>query len=280
MTSIKMIATDLDGTLLDDSKRVPAENLTALREASERGIVVALASGRMLSNVERTETLLCGLDCVLIAYNGAKVAGPRGNGRPLLLHRPLSADITEVLIEYSHRTGFLLNFYADEILFAEDGAQRRPYMDLYTRRTGVPYRIVGDLLSEFRGVCPTKLIVLADSAETPGIMETLRAEVGDRICMTLSEPEYVEITAPGVDKGGILGPIASQYGISLAEVLALGDADNDVSMLRTAGIGVAMANAPERVQAAAGRVTERTNNEGGAAEAIRRWALNSTQSAR
>jgi hypothetical protein len=272
MTNIKMIATDLDGTLLDDRKRVPEENIAALREAAESGILVALASGRMLSNVERTEAQI-GLDCILIAYNGAKVAGPRSDGRPLLVHRPLPADVAEVFVEYSHSTGLLLNFYDREILFAEDGTSRRGFMDLYTRRTGVEYQIVDNLLHDLPGVSPTKLILLADPQETLKIVEQLRETLGDRACITLSEPEYVEITAPGVDKGAILGPVASHYGVSLEEVMALGDADNDVTMLRAAGIGVALANAPARVRASAHRVTDRTNNEAGVAEAIRRWAL-------
>ena len=275
MTRIKLIATDLDGTLLDDQKRIPEENLAALKEAYENGILVALASGRMLSNVERTEALL-GLDCILIAYNGGKVAGPRSSGRPLLIHRPLPADVAQVFVEFSHETGLLLNFYDDEILFAEDGGDRRRFMELYTRRTGVPYQIVGDLRREFAGVSPTKLIVLADPPEAARVVETLRARVGDRACISRSEPEYVEITAPGVDKGAILGPVASQFGVSIEEVMALGDADNDITMLRAAGLGVALANAPERVRAEADRVTDRTNNEAGAAEAIRRWALHST----
>jgi len=79
--------------------------------------------------------------------------------------------------------------------------------------------------------------------------------------------------APGVNKGTALPLIGRHYGIRVEEILAVGDAENDLDMLLTAGVGVAMANAPSAVKAAARHVTEKSNNEAGAAEAIRRWAF-------
>jgi hydroxymethylpyrimidine pyrophosphatase-like HAD family hydrolase len=94
-----------------------------------------------------------------------------------------------------------------------------------------------------------------------------------RAAITKSDPEYLEIMAPGVDKGTALLEIARHLGLSLEEVLAVGDADNDIGMLQAAGIGVAVRNAKPHVQAAAREVTDLTNNEGAVAEAVRRFAL-------
>jgi len=272
MARVRMIATDLDGTLLDDGKRVPVENVEALREAAEAGVQLVLASGRMLSNLEKTEAEI-GLDCTLLSYNGAKVVGTRASGRPLLIHRPLPSDVAAEIVVYSQSFGLLLNFYDGETLFAEDGPFRRRFMNLYTARTGVGYRIVDNLLHSMAGVRPTKLILLSDPTACPRIVDELRSQLGGRAFITLSEPEYIEITAAGVDKGAVLSELASLLGVPLSNVMALGDADNDRTMLAAAGTGVAMANASERIRAGVRYVTERTNNEAGVAEAIRRWAL-------
>ena len=271
MKKIKLIAVDLDGTLLDDAKGLPDVNREALQEAASRGIIIVIASGRMTPRIEPIEDLL-GIDCVLIAYNGGKVLAPRREGRATILHKPLPAPVAEIFIRYSQEKGYLLNFYHDERLYAEDGPSRRPFMDLYTSRTGAPFHVEKDL-KRFIGVSPTKLILLASPEET----DRLRVEFSEKLkslaFITKSEPEYLEIMAPGVNKGSAVKFIAGHYGLGMDEVLALGDADNDMCMLAAAGWGVAVANAAPHVRKAARAVTDRTNNEGGVAEALRRWVL-------
>jgi HAD superfamily hydrolase (TIGR01484 family) len=145
-------------------------------------------------------------------------------------------------------------------------------MEIYARRTGAEYHIEGDL-RRFIGVEPTKLILLASPEERDRLHDDFRARLASRAFITKSDPEYLEIMAPGVDKGAALRLIAGHYGVPESSVLAVGDADNDIGMLGAAGRGIAMANASPHVKAAARGVTERTNNEGGVAEAVRRWAL-------
>ena len=268
---IQLIALDLDGTLLDDRKEIHPANREALQEAAARGVIIALASGRMLPRIAPIEDLL-GIDCVVIAYNGGKVAAQRRDGRRTIAHSPLPADIAEVFIRFSRDTGHLLNFYHEDRLYAEDGPRRRPFMEIYARRTGAEYHLEPDL-RRFIGLEPTKLILLASPEERDRLHDDFRARLASRAFITKSDPEYLEIMAPGVDKGAALRLIAGHHGIPESAVLAVGDADNDIGMLRAAGRGIAMANASPHVKAAAGGVTERTNNEGGVAEAVRRWVL-------
>jgi len=275
MGKIKLIALDLDGTLLDEKKRVPEANREALREASSRGIIIAIASGRMTPRIECVEDVL-GIDCTIIAYNGGKVLGPRKSGRPVIAHRPLPADVAEIFIRFSREKGLLLNFYYEDRLYAEDGPLRQPLMALYSGRTGAEYHIEEDL-SRFLGREPTKLILLAVPEERDRLHEEFRSKLAARAFITKSDPEYLEIMAPGVDKGSALEEISRFYGIDASEVMAVGDADNDLGMLGTAGWGVAVANAGPHVKAAAKAVTERTNDEGAVAEAVRRWALDETR---
>jgi Cof subfamily protein (haloacid dehalogenase superfamily) len=274
MMNIKLIAFDIDGTILDDQKRLVSENREAFQEAQRKGLLLCIASGRMLSTIELVEKQL-GVDCVIIAYNGGMIAGRRSEGRPLLGHQPVPAEATDFLIGFAREHNYLLNFYHQDLLYAEDAQAANPLLALYSRRTGARYQLVADLKTAFPGITPTKLILLADALECDRLLPDLRCRLEGRACIVKSEPEYLEITAPGIDKGSALPVIARRYGISTGEIMAVGDAENDIGMLRAAGLGVAVANASPEVKACANRVTERTNNDGGAAEAIYRWAMSS-----
>jgi hypothetical protein len=270
MRRVRLIALDLDGTLLDDRKEIHPDNVAALREAARRGVLVAISSGRMIPRIEPIQDTL-GVDCILLAYNGGKVVGTRAEGRPLIHHRPLPADVAAVFIEFSQEHDYLLNFYHDDLLYAEDSPRRRRFMEIYSARTGAEYHI--DDLSRWRGKEPTKLILLADPPERDRLHDRFRGELGGRASITKSDPEYLEVMAPGVTKGEGLRSLAAHYGFSTREVLAIGDADNDNPMLEAAGIGVAVANASESARRAARYLTERTNNDGAVGEAVRRFVL-------
>jgi Cof subfamily protein (haloacid dehalogenase superfamily) len=272
MKRIRLIALDLDGTLLNDRKQLPPENREAMQEVQRRGMLVSIASGRMTSSIEAIEAQL-GVDCIIIAHNGAKILGTVQEGRPLISHRPIPTDVAEFFMRFSREHGYLLNLYYEDLLYAEDGPQRRPFMEIYSARTGAEYHLVDNLEEAFAGVCPTKLILLTDQPERDRLHDEFRRKLGGRASITKSEPEYLEIMASGVDKGSALSVIADRYGLRTDEIMAIGDAENDIGMLLAAGLGVAMANSPPQVKGAADFVTERTNNQGGAAEAVSRWAL-------
>ncbi len=270
MNDVRWIALDLDGTLLDDDKQIPAANILALKAAVERGVGVAVSSGRMICRIEPIAERL-GIDCALVAYNGGHVVGRRAEGRPTIHHAPLPADVADLLLDFSRESGILLNFYLDDLLYAEDGPRRRPFIDLYSRRTGAEYNIVD--LDTMRGRDPTKLILLAEPDECDRLRERFSVEFAGRATFTKSEREYLEITAVDVDKAHGLEALGRHYGCTLEEILAIGDAENDIDMIVACGTGVALANATAGTKAIADVVTERTNNEAGVAEAVERFVL-------
>ena len=270
MTSVRLIALDLDGTLLDDRKEIHPENLRALREARDRGVLVAISSGRMIPRIEPVQDKL-GLDCILVAYNGGKVVGTRAESREVLHHQPLPSSVADEFVEFSQTEDYLLNFYYEDRLYADDSPRRRPFMEIYSGRTGAEYHL-GDL-EKHRGKDPTKLILLADPPERDRLFDRFTEQMGERAAITKSDPEYLEIMAPGVSKAAGLAGIARKYGFAMDEVLAVGDADNDLDMLEASGIGVAVANARETTKRVADFVTERSNNDGAVAEAVDRFVL-------
>jgi hypothetical protein len=270
MKNVGLIAVDLDGTLLDDRKAIHPDNVHALREAHRRGIHVAICSGRMVPRIEPIVDCL-GVDCAIIAYNGGKVVGRQADGRRTVLHQPLPADVADRFVRYSRDRGLLLNFYLEDVLYAEDGVERRRFMSIYSGRTGAEYQLTD--LTRFAGLQPTKLILLADPEERDRLHGQFSAELGGQASISKSDPEYLEVMAPGVTKGSTLPVLARHLGLTTDEVLAIGDADNDKEMIQAAGVGVAVANAVPEVRSIAGVVTERDNNQGAVAEAVWRFAL-------
>ena len=120
MKKFRLLAVDMDGTLLNDEHEIPETNRQALRKAVEEGVRLAIASGRMTPRIDPLVEQL-GLDPIVIAYNGAKVLAPRHEGRQTLFHKPVPVDVAKRLIEFSREEKLLLNFYHEDRLFAEDG---------------------------------------------------------------------------------------------------------------------------------------------------------------
>jgi hypothetical protein len=270
LPQVRLIALDIDGTLVDDRQQVPAANRRALRAAREAGVEVAIASGRMVSSIALVEEAI-GFDCCLIAYNGGKVVGRRADGRPLVSHRPLAADVARELIDYCLREGHPLNFYHDERLFCDRAHSGSPLTAVYGRRTGARFEYVD--IRSCLGETPTKLILLAEPAQRDRLYEKFAVDLAERSHVLCTEPEYLEFMAPGVDKAAALPELATYVGCGVENVLAVGDGDNDAQMLLRAGVGVAVANARASARAAAPFCTRRTNSEGAVAEAVERWVL-------
>ena len=118
---IKLIALDIDGTLLNSQGEIPARNRDALLAALGQGVTVALASGRMTNCISPFADEM-GLDCPIIGYNGGMVRGTKKDGRPEMFHRPLEVRYGRELIDYC-RGRYMLNFYCDDVLYAEETAE-------------------------------------------------------------------------------------------------------------------------------------------------------------
>ncbi len=268
---IRLIVLDVDGTLVNDQKEVPEVNLKALHSAKEKGVDVAIGSGRMIPSIELLQEKLGGLDCALIAYNGGKVVGKKAEGRPLVSHRPLSSELANELIEFGRAHNLPVNFYYEDRLFCDATNKGSPLVDIYHGRTGSIFEWCD--LDEYKGEEPTKMIILAE----PDRRNELYSEFADKFMglanVMKTDPEYLEFMALGVDKSTSLPDLADYVGCDVSQVLAVGDADNDKQMILEAGVGVAVANANDSVLDLAPYITERTNNDGAVAEAVDRFVF-------
>jgi len=255
-----LFAFDLDGTLLDSGKRIRPANAAALRAMNEAGAVVALASGRLGAGVRRYVPEL-GLDPALVVLNGAEVFTGSGGSAPRIRYAPLNPQYAEFLTNYSAGKPFAINFYYEDKLYTAKTGGNAKWTNLYHQETGVVYNILDDF-STMKGVSPSKIIFIGDPLYIDEQEKFFRGIWNDdEVYICRSWDYYLEFMSPQANKGLGLTALCEALGIAPADAAAYGDAENDIPMLLAAGCGAAMKNAPERVRAAAKRVTELTNDE-------------------
>lgn len=263
--SIKLVAIDLDDTLLDNSRVVSPRACAAIRAAVAGGVTVTLATGRMYRSALPYARQL-ELDVPLVTYNGALIKCS-GSGETLL-HRPLDAGTAAEVLAFFRERGWYVQVYLDDTLYVRERDANARY---YETISGVDAVAVGDALWTLPGE-PTKLLALAEPDRIQEINAAVAAAFGDRVYTAVSKAFYLEITHPGVNKGVALDFLAGRLGIGREAVMAIGDSINDLDMIGYAGLGVAMGNANPRVKAAAQAVTA-ANDADGVAEAIEKYVL-------
>lgn len=262
---VRLVAIDLDGTLLDSERQVPEQNRWAVRELVRRDIRVVLASGRMHRTILPFSRQL-GLQEPIISYNGGLVIDVETG--EMLHHLPVPWELAEELIAWCEARELHLNLYVDDRVFVKE---RNEWSDLYDRRTGATSEPVGDL-HRLRGQAPTKLQIIAPPERIVRVLPHVQAWARGRVIAMHTMAEYIEIVNREVSKGRALTALAQRFGIPLAHTAAFGDASNDRSMLEAAGFGVAMANAADEVKAQANYITL-SNDEAGVARAVEKFLL-------
>ncbi len=260
--SVALIALDLDGTVLGPGTAIAPACRAALQRARRAGIVVALATGRMLRSARGVQERL-GVSGPLLTYNGGLVALPDGRSWT----DPVPLEAARAVAAVCRDRGFFLQSYlGDDLRVPADDARARAYAEL----AGVPFTLDPEAVWE-PAVPPTKLLVIEPAERMPEVREALGPVVAGRCEVANSYPHYLEISRAGVDKGTALRRLAAALDVPPAAVLAVGDGENDLAMIRFAGHGVAVANAAPALRAAARHVTAAPYGDG-VAEAVERFA--------
>ena len=259
----QLVAVDLDGTLVDDHNMVSDAAERAVREVRSAGIKVVLVSGRPLVAALPILRQL-GLELPLISSGGAQVSDP-STGNVIAHFQPSPADVRQ-LVALARDAGLTLVYQTPDEVFGEGSAQ---ILDTLRTAVRVPIEAVEDGLA----ACPEPIKVTVCGPRPE--LDRIRDEIERRalaLSSVLSGPEYLEVTAQGVSKGRALRSVAAFLGVPMDQVLVIGDAPNDISMLAEAGLAVAMGNAPPEVQAAASVVAPSIQHDG-VAWALRRFVL-------
>jgi Cof subfamily protein (haloacid dehalogenase superfamily) len=237
----KLVACDLDGTLLTPEHRLGVFTQSVLGRLRARGIELLLASGRHYRDIRTYSAQLGGHGC-LISSNGAAVHDRQGR----LVHcQPLEPECASALIADPGFADVHTNVYrAEEWLVARP----EPYLLQYHQDSGFAYRE-----TDLRSVDPTqvlKIFFYGEHARLAEMERIVQGRFGDQVTTTFSLPVTLEVMGRGVSKGAALEWVASQLGIGLAESIAFGDGLNDREMLQRAGKGVLMENADPQLKSA------------------------------
>jgi Cof subfamily protein (haloacid dehalogenase superfamily) len=274
---IRMIALDIDGTLVDDDLALGERTLAAVAEAVQRDIRVSLVTGRMTSSALQFATTL-GLRDPIVGYQGALAREiprrPDLAGR-LLRHIPLPPDIAREAVAWSRSVGLdpHANHLEALIIPADD-----PRVDDYSAFLGTRAVRVPDLERWIQKPI-TKIVAVGAPGRPNSLLAAARKRFEGRADVTVAHPRFLEFVAPGVSKGQAIRWLARRQRISLEQVLAIGDQLNDVEMIAAVGHGTAMPHAPAEVIAVARYVAPPLTEEG-AAEVIERIALAGPREAR
>lgn len=271
--SAQIFFTDLDGTLLDNEKSITPGNRKAIEEALAAGKRIVITSGRPLaSSLDQARRLgVAEPGCFVIAYNGSEIYDC-ALGKPVFRH-PLALEDLYAVYDEANRRGLYIQTYDQEQVVIEercDPAVARWYVD----RIGMRYYTIKDIRKDLSG--PPVKALLIDRAESGVLAEMrdwIRENLAGRVDAFHSSGFFLEVVAAGMNKGTAAVNLCRTLGIPVAESVAAGDEANDISMLRMAGVGAAMANGTREAKEAADYVTERDNNHDGVAEIIQKFLL-------
>jgi 5-amino-6-(5-phospho-D-ribitylamino)uracil phosphatase len=263
---IELVAIDLDGTLLDDRKHIGDRTVRALRALPRHGVRVVIASARPPRSVRPFYKLL-GLDTWQINYNGALIWDEPS--QRVVFHRPMEGAMVREMVEVAR------DLFEEVVVTCEilDQWYTDRVEQPYTTETGRLYApdVVAPLAT-FVSQPITKLLLLGEPRTIAHIEGVLTTRFGERVSIVRSEGELLQIMDARVTKAMALKRVARHYRVAMANVLALGDAPNDVEMLDAAGVGVAMANSLPMVQKVADWVGP-SNNDLGVLAALKRYGL-------
>ena len=274
MEQIKLIAMDMDGTLLDASQKIPQQNLTALQAAIARGVHIAICSGRAASDVSFFASDAGLPDCHVLSLNGACCL-MRPHTQPYAV-RYIEAAPADQVIDTMRR--FNVTFAAFQpsrviVVHGDDAVNKKHWGTHVARADANAYLYGMEALDAHKGEGICKFVYI-DRDRAPRIERVREAllPIGG-LNVSSSWTNNLELMAEGVSKGTALMELAERLGIPRTQVMAMGDYDNDLDMIEYAGLGVAMVNGAERVKRAAQFVAP-PNTEFGVATAIHRFVLN------
>lgn len=270
----RLVVCDMDETLLGSDAQIPARNVAAIRAAHERGVKFVPNTGRAarsLDYVLDTLGLANQRDEYVISYNGAAVFSNADPLHPIITNGLPYATVVR-LFNLAQSSGLDIHVYtADQLYVWNMTAADQDYLD----QRKVIYEEVTGTLSFLRETPIMKIIFyLADEQERCAFQKVITETIHAPLNITFSSDMYVEVNAPKADKGQATLTLGQRLGILPTEIIAIGDNLNDVAMLKTAGLGVCVANGRDDVKQVADCVTAADNDAGAVGEVIERFILN------
>ena len=270
--AIRLIISDIDGTILDNQHQVDPELKDIIPLLNREQIPFVLASARSPLGMEPIARELGLGDNPLACYNGALVIKGDPQAYETIIEHPLDMKEIRTFLELvkAEFPSVSINLYSGKDWVAD---RLDKWVQIEAAITGEQPTIQNVLMPVLDVLIPIHKLLLIDEAPViQKLHDYLQTLDFSKTAFYLSKDNYMEVTAKHVSKEQALYELAQHYQVPLEEVMTVGDNFNDLPMLRLAGLGVAMDNAPEAVKNEAKAVTK-SNNEHGVAEAIKEYVL-------
>ncbi|GHV83517.1 haloacid dehalogenase [Spirochaetia bacterium] len=269
MAKIRLIALDLDDTLLRSDLTISQRTRKAIKKAINSGIIIVLASGRVRPALTSYVKVL-GLDKsegYLICGNGA-IIHDTATGK-IIEQVMLPSKPALAAYHLADAEGFSVQLYVDDVLYVSKATE---YTEIDRKLTGLK-QVIPENFAHYVETNCHKLVIPGDPMLLKPLETILRNVLGDELTLFTSKPYFLEILPPKIDKGIALAKVATKLGIDRSEVMSFGDSMNDEAMILWAEYGIAMLNGDERIKELAWAVTEATNDNDGIAIAIERYCF-------
>ncbi len=252
----KLLAVDVDGTLVDEDLQISPRNRRALSRVARAGMVVTLATGRMFRSTLPFSRQL-GIQAPLVTYNGALVKDPDSGEE--YAHHVIPLPLAHNTLQIARDLGLVPHAFIQDQLCVESYHQWARYYEEIIG--GVRACVVGDL-GRFLKKEPTKIILNGSVERLADVELAVRQTLEPALHVTRSRPHFLEVLPPAVSKLVGLRALGRHLDIDVSAMVAVGDAQNDLEMLQGVGWGVAMGNAVPEVKAAADHVTAAVHEDG------------------
>ena len=277
---MKLLFTDLDGTLLDDAKNISDADMTAIHAMIDAGHKFVMTTGRPLTSVKRIAEKYGFLKpgYFLVSFNGGLIYDC-GMGESILTRR-ISVEQVKYIMDEAHKRGMHAHTYAGDLVVSEYETEQ---LKTYCRLMQMDYVVVDDIRNYYGDKGPINVVVkppikvnVITPFEHSGLVDfraDMRTVTAGKLFDVFSKPEMLEFSHMLSNKGAAVRYMADFYHEPIENTVAVGDEENDCPMIEAAGVGVAMANASEAAKAVANYVTERDNNHSGITEVIEKFIL-------
>ncbi|HTF82645.1 MAG TPA: Cof-type HAD-IIB family hydrolase [Cytophagales bacterium] len=264
----KMLVLDMDDTLLTDDHKISTRNKEMLMKAQDMGVYVVLASGRPTPAMESfaKELELKRYGSYMLSYNGAVITDMKHE--QIIFEQSLSMGDIHALYDFSVRHKVHILTYVDGSIVAETDSQ---YIDMETHITGMPHRKV-DSFKKAVNSSAIKCLLLEEPSYLKEVEGILKKAMPHK-SVTTSKPFFLEVMQMGIDKAASLARLSGKLQIDASEIIAVGNASNDLTMVEYAGLGVWVDNVSPELRHRA-NVVVASNNDDGVAEVVERFILN------
>lgn len=263
----KMLVLDMDDTLLTDNHTISEENVTMIFKAQEMGVYVVLASGRPTSAMTNyaKELKMDFYNSYMLSYNGAVITDLKED--KILFEQTLTKEQIHELYDYSLLSNTHIITYINEAIVSETDSE---YIEIEKNITGLPHNKV----TSFKDAVQTnavKCILLQEPSYLKTVEDDLKLKM-PHLSISMSKPFFLEVAQQGIDKAFSLKKLAEKLNIHQSEIIAVGNAGNDLTMIEYAGLGVWVDNVTPELRDK-GDVIVASNNNHGVAEVIKRYIL-------